>query len=255
MEGGGKMSGRRRWAGVILAVCLLAAGALGDGRAADEPQYGWLGVSIREIGEEVADQLAVKFGSTEGNGVLVAEILKGGPAERDGLKAGDVIVEAAGRPVWEIRQLQKIVRTLPIGRPIRVVVLRDRGRVAVPVTVGPMPEEAAAQLAGEAFGLLVRDLALERRPAPEGRLSQGSRPVREEPGHGIQVILVDEPSAASRAGLRVGDLVLEIGGRAVGTLSESRRALHDAPRDLPLAMVVQRGDQRLAVALTALPKE
>jgi serine protease Do len=239
----------------VLAACLLVAGGTGVGLAADDPQYGWLGVSIREIGEEFADQLAVKFGSTEGNGVVVAEVLKGGPAERDGLKAGDVIVEVAGRPVWEIRQLQKIVRTLPIGRPIRVVVLRDTGRVAVPVTVAPMPEEAAAQLAGEAFGLLVRDLALDRRPGREGRLAPEGRPSREEPGHGIQVILVDEPSPASRAGLRVGDLILEIGGHAVSTLAEYRRALQAAPRDLPLAVVVQRGDQRLSVALalTTLP--
>lgn len=247
------MTGRGRRARALLAAWLLIAGGTGVGAAGDEPQYGWLGVSIREIGEEFADQLAVKFGSTEGNGVVVAEVIKGGPAERDGLKAGDVIVEVAGRPVWEIRQLQKIVRRLPIGHPIRVVVLRDTGRRAVPVTVGPMPEEAAAQLAGEALGLLVRDLALEPRPARESRLPQEGRPSPEAPAYGIQVILVDEPSAASRAGLRAGDLILEIGGRAVSTLADYRRALQAAPRDLPVAVVVQRGEQRLGVVLALTP--
>jgi serine protease Do len=242
--------GRRGWTFAAVAAAFLAWGI---GLAADEAPRGWLGVSIREIGEELADQLAIKFGSTEGNGVLVAEVLKGGPAERYGLKAGDVIVEVAGRPVWEIRQLQRIVRALPVGRPVRVVVLRGAGRTAVPVTVGPMPEEAAAQLAGEAFGLLVRDLGADRRPGLDDRFSRGSRPAPEEPREGLQVILVDDPSPASRAGLRVGDLLLEIGGRAVRTLADYRRAVGEAPPDRSLAVLVQRGEQRLAFSLAPPP--
>ncbi len=68
--------------------------------AAEQPsEPGWLGISIADVGEELADRLATTFGPDAGNGVLVVEVLKGSPAEQAALKRGDVIIKLDAQPI------------------------------------------------------------------------------------------------------------------------------------------------------------
>jgi serine protease Do len=163
---------------------------------------GWLGVAI----QDVTDELAQTFGVKEREGVLVADVIKGGPAEMAGLRPGDVVVEFDGASVTDVPQVQRHAAGALPGRAIRLVVVRDRARVPVLVTIGEMPnEEPVAEAAtDETWGLSVEPLA----PDSGRRLGL--------PGsHGLVVTEVVPGGPADRGGLRRGDVILDVRGRRI----------------------------------------
>jgi serine protease Do len=198
---------------LVVFVLWLILGA-GQSRAQAPPEIGWLGISIAEVGEDLADRLATTFGPDAGTGVLVAEVLKGGPAELAGLHRGDVIVKLGTQPIWDVRQLQRTVRSRPINQRVMITVLREASRVTLPVSIGAMPASARAQLAGEPFGFLVReeDLGEARRPPPNATAR-------------IFVAFVDPGSPAAQAGLRPQDVILEVNNLSVQGLEDFDRAM------------------------------
>src|SRR5216117_1133580 len=119
---------------------------------------GWLGIAI----QDVTDELAGTFGVREREGVLVAEVINGGPAEAAGVRQGDVIVELNGAPIKEVPELQRRVAAVAPGQPVRLKVIRERKPVALSVTVSEMPAEEPV-LAGapedEGWGLSVEPLS------------------------------------------------------------------------------------------------
>ncbi len=201
------------------------------------PDLGWLGISISEIGEDLADRLATTFGPAAGTGVLVVDVLKGGPAERAPLKRGDVIVSVDTQPIWDVRQLQRTIRSRPINQPVMLTVLREKSRVTLPVTIGPMPVEARAQLAGERFGFLVRD---------EDERDQ--RRGQTDPTRRIFVAFVDPDSPASRAGLRPMDVILQANDQPIRTLEDFDRAMRGTER--AVSLLVGRREVSAPLALT-----
>jgi S1-C subfamily serine protease len=235
------MTGRRRWGtrpGLVL--WLLGLGLLlvpAPAGAQRPPDLGWLGISIAEVGEDLADRLALTFGPATGTGVLVVDVLKGGPAERAPLKRGDVIVKVDAQPIWDVRQLQRVIRAQPVNQRVVLTVLREASRVTLPVIVGPMPLEARAQLAGERFGFLVKEE--ERRDPFHGQTLQTGR---------ILVAFVDRDSPAFRAGLRPQDVILEINDQPVQNLQEFDQVLQRSDR--ALSLVVERSGEKARIPLS-----
>src|SRR5436309_7839893 len=93
---------------------------------------GWLGVVI----QDVTDELASSFGVKEREGVLVADVMKGGPAESAGLRPGDVITELGATRIAEVPDLQKRVAAVAPGESITLTVVRDRRPLGVTVRAG-----------------------------------------------------------------------------------------------------------------------
>src|SRR6266704_3936451 len=98
---------------------------------------GWLGIAIQDL----TDELAAGFGISSKGGVLVADVMKDGPAEAAGMKPGDVIVELGGAPIKEVTELQKRVAAVPPGQSLAMTVLRDRKPTKLTVKVGEQPGE------------------------------------------------------------------------------------------------------------------
>src|SRR5438445_7160403 len=96
---------------------------------------GWLGVAI----QDVTDELASSFGVREREGVLVADVMKGGPAETAGLRAGDVVVELDGTRIREVPDLQRRIAGGAPRQKVKLKVIRDRKPVTLAVTVSEMP--------------------------------------------------------------------------------------------------------------------
>jgi Do/DeqQ family serine protease len=170
---------------------------------------GWLGIVI----QDVTDELASSFGVREREGVLVADVMKGGPGEAAGLRPGDVIVELGGTRIREVPDLQRRVANVAPGQTVAIGVVRDRASQRVQVRVGEMPTEEATADAGleaapEGFGLQVEPLA----PDTADRLGLAF-------SHGLLVTDVAGGGPADRAGLKRGDVILEI----------DRKPVHDAP--------------------------
>jgi serine protease Do len=169
---------------------------------------GWLGIAIQDI----TDELASSFGVREREGVLVADVMKGGPAEAAGLRAGDVIVELSGTKIREVPDLQRRVAAVAPGQTVAVGVVRDQKPHRLDVRIGEMPAEepttAAVDPGPEGFGLQIEALA----PDTAERLGLSF-------SQGLLVTDVAGGGPADRAGLRRGDIILEV----------DRKAVHDAP--------------------------
>jgi Do/DeqQ family serine protease len=178
---------------------------------------GWLGVAIQDI----TDELASSFGVREREGVLVADVMKGGPAETAGLRAGDVVVEVNGVRVREVPDLQRRVAGLAPGERVRIVVVRDGARQPATVTIGEMPSEeptVRAQAGEDGFGLHVEPLS----PGIADRLNLAV-------SQGVLVVDVAAGGPAARAGLRRGDVILEVGRQPVNDAQTFGQALAAIP--------------------------
>ena len=159
---------------------------------------GWLGVYI----EDISPSLAKKFGVKEG--VLITKVMPGSPAEKGGLKSGDIIVEFNGQPVKNVADLQlKVINTRP-GERVEITVIRDGERKTLRVKIGQMPgtENLASVDLMSKFGFSVQPLT------PELRNKLGApRWIK----HGLVVTEVKPGSAADDAGLREGDIIVSAG--------------------------------------------
>jgi serine protease Do len=190
---------------------------------------GWLGISIQDLSPD----LAAGFGVPGTGGVLVADVIKDSPAEAGGLKAGDIIVELAGSPIKESTELQKRVAAIPPGKPTPLTVLRDRKPTKLSIKIGEQPTDdtvVAAVPKGTGLGLSVEPLTpdIARTYGLSGR-------------SGVVVTDVAEGSAAEAAGIRGGDLILEVNRRPVGSVDEFRKIVGGLKPGDSVPVQLQRG--------------
>ncbi|HET7874839.1 MAG TPA: PDZ domain-containing protein [Methylomirabilota bacterium] len=225
-----------RWALGLAALLLLLFQAVAP--AAGAPRWGWLGVRIRDLSEQEIEEISQRHGLREGFGALIVEVIKETPAEASGLKAGDVVVAVSDRPVVDTRALQRYIVAATVGETVAITVLRrDEGRRRVTVRIGPMPDLVAAERIAAEFGFLIRDA--------EGRPDIPAGP----PDGPAAVAAVVPRSRAEAAGLKPGDLLVEVNGRPAPTLAAVREAMLTVSLEGALALVVRRGQDRLSLLL------
>ena len=204
--------------------------------AVDAAQWAWLGVRIRDLSEQEGDEISKRHGLREGFGVLIIDVMEGTPAEKAGLKSGDLVVAFDDRPVTETRLLQRLIASAGPGRDVRLTILRSEGRRRLDVKLASMPRSVVGERVGAEFGFVVRE------PETSGpsALSVVTVPT---------VAVIVPRSSADRAGLQVGDIILQVGERVVLTRDEVREALADASLEAPLRLTLGRGANRLSVTL------
>jgi serine protease Do len=220
---------------VLAAGVLLVLALLGPLAGAAEARWGWLGVRIRDLSEQEMEEISRRHGLREGFGALVVEVIEETPAAAAGIRAGDLVVAIREWPVVDTRALQRAVGAAAVGEPIPVTVLRrGEGRRRLEVTVGRMPDPVAAERIGIEFGFVVRgpDAPVATRPGPPA---------------GPTVAAVVPRSRAEKAGLKPGDVLMEINGRETASLDAARAALLAAALEAPLRLVVGRERERLTV--------
>ena len=216
----------------------LAKQILPQLQATGRVSRGWLGVYIQAIDEDTAELL----GLDDRTGALVSKVEPGGPAEAAGVRRGDVIVAFNGATVDEMEELPRLVAAAPVGSDAELTVLRKGKRKTLSVDLGEL--ESGERLArGEpaeeksaAFGLKLQDLT------PDVAEQLGL-----EDDAGVVITGVEQGSAAEEAGLRRGDVVLEVGQEPVGNVSELSSALGDSEKGALL--LVRRGAAEIFVPL------
>ncbi|MEK7334664.1 MAG: DegQ family serine endoprotease, partial [Candidatus Binatota bacterium] len=197
---------------------------------------GWLGVVIQRVTPEIAES----FGLDKARGGLVAELSKDGPAERAGLKIGDVIVEFDGKEIKESNDLPIIVARTSVDKKVRVKLLRDKKEVTLTVAVGELKEVvvvASAKEKGE-FGFTVQTIT------PQIAESLGL-----ERAEGVVITAVEPGSPGGEAGLRRGDVILEIDRKPVRNLADYRKAVGESKKGKGSLFLVRRGESTLFLAL------
>ncbi|HBG04556.1 MAG: peptidase [Geobacteraceae bacterium GWC2_58_44] len=197
---------------------------------------GWLGVSL----QLVTPELAQSFGLESEKGGLIAEVLPGSPAEKSGLKGGDIILEYDGHAINEMNQLPRLVAATAVGKKVNVLVLRDGRQQSVPVTIEQMKDgdDEDVVLPGDRLGIKVAELTPER-----------AQQLRVKGEQGVVVTEVQPDGLADRAGIVEGDLVREINGVRIATVSDYGKAVSSVKKGGYLKVLLRRGHASLFVAL------
>jgi serine protease Do len=159
---------------------------------------GWLGVMIQKITPELKQKLDLK----DEKGALVADVTSGGPAEKAGIERGDVIITFNGKEIKEMNELPYAVASTPVGKSVGVEVLRKGQKKSLEVKIAELKDDKEALVVTEAkprFGMTVEDLT------PELAKNFGLSDAK-----GVVVVQVEDGSSAAEAGLRAGDVILEI---------------------------------------------
>jgi serine protease Do len=211
-------------------------------RATGKVTRGWLGVVIQRITPE----LAKEFELESDQGALVSKVMPGGPAAKAGIERGDVIVEFDAHPIADWNELPRQVAQTQVDRKVEVVLVRGGKRKTVEAVVGRLEEPEAEVVAkagpagASAFGLRVQDVT------PELAEQLGL----EEPT-GVVVTAVASGSPAEEAGLRRGDVILEVDRYEVKNSAELQERLEEA--DEGTLLLVKRGDATLFMPLKRAP--
>jgi serine protease Do len=197
---------------------------------------GYLGVLIQRVTPEIGESLGLE----RTQGALVANVSKGGPAEKAGVMVGDVIFEFDGKRVKDSAELPIIVARTAVDRKITMKVMRDKKEVALTVVVGELKDEevvASAPEKGE-LGLTVQRLT------PQMAESLGL-----DKAQGVVVAAVEPGSAADEAGMRRGDVILEVDRKGVRNVDDYRKAIAGARKGRGVLFLVRRGESTIFLAL------
>jgi len=170
-------------------------------------ERGWLGVSVQDLTPE----LATSFGAESAKGALIAEVVKGGPAEKAGMKQGDIVLSYQGKEITNASTLRNEAALGPIGQEAKLTVLRKGKKVELAVTIGNL-EDMTKLLSAS----VKERLGAELRPVtPDEAEKHGL-----DPQQGVVIAWVDPKGPLGQVGFEVGDVILEINGQPVESLEE-----------------------------------
>ena len=200
---------------------------------------GWLGVIVQTVTPELADT----FGLDEKKGALVADIDQDGPAAKAGIQKGDIIIAFDGQEIEEMSQLPLVVAQTPVGKKVTVVLLRNGKKVNKSVTVGELEDEEAFAQRDDTtrsdVGIEVTELTREL-----------ARKYRITETRGVLVTYVEGESPADVAGIREGDIIIEVNRAAVDNLDEYYQAIQEAMKQDKILFWIKRGRSSQFVVVT-----
>lgn len=236
--------------GVSFAIPIdVAMSAAEQLRSTGKVSRGQLGVQVQALTGESARAL----GLPDSNGALIADVLPGSPAEKAGIERGDVIRAVDGREINESSDLPPIIGNMAPGTKAKVTVFRDGRAVEKTVVVNeldnavaggnsaPRPsggDDSAKPSGGNALGMVGQDLSAGERQRLGLRSGEG-------------VLIRNPGDAAAEAGLRPGDVVLQVGRSSVGSASALDRELASIKTGQTVMLLVRRQGATQFIAVTA----
>jgi len=222
--------------GVGFAVPVSLARWVGDQLVKDgKVRRAYLGVLPEDLDSETARALEL----STSRGVVVMQVTKDSPAEKAGVKVQDVIVRLNDRPIANRQQLITTAERLPIGKPSKLVVLRDGKEVELEVVVDEFPEQIAQS------GAQIEDLGIEAQTLTPEIAQQ----LEIEAESGVVVTNVQRGSLAARIGLKPGHVIARVGRTDVKTIEDLEAGLQTAKerRQLVLLVKTPKGTQLVSV--------
>jgi serine protease Do len=212
-----------------------------------QTRRGWLGVRIQSVTDEIAESI----GLGKARGALVSSVTENGPAEKSGIKAGDVILTYDGKPVASMRELPRIVAETDIGKSVPVEVWRNERLQTVAVQIGELEEEqpilASSGPRGEAIEpeeAAIHELGVTVTSITDQMRQQFGLP---DDLRGVVITGVDPNSGAAEKSLLPGDVIIQVSQEEVsspGQIAEKIREAKDADRSSVLLKINRNGDRR-----------
>ena len=208
---------------------------------------GWLGVSIQEVTSDLAEE----FGVRNLKGALISRVMKGSPADKAGIRQGDVILQFNGKDVEDTGHLRNMVSQTPIASKVKVRLLRQKKEIEVEVVVSELPRKLAdassspdedpgnREESSALAGLVVRELT----PEIAGHFGL------DESEKGVVIVKTDPDSRAYEAGIRPGDIILQINQKNIPTLEAYKKAAGAIRSKDRILLLVRRKGEDLFVTL------
>jgi serine protease Do len=202
---------------------------------------GFLGVQVAPLSPEVAKHL----GLANSDGVVISKVSAGAPAAKAGLKEGDIVTTLAGKPIKDVRGLQRAVAELPFGQPVDVTLWRDGASKQLSVTIEEQPrayglatastdssEQDAESSSLDKLGMTISQLTPERAK----KLGYAEKTT------GVVISEVEPQGMAAEAGLRKGVLILKVDQQAVKTVPEAKSAIEKGSLEKGVLLQVKAPD-------------
>jgi len=200
---------------------------------------GWLGVMI----QQVTTDLAENFGLERPIGALVGQVIPDSPADKAGIKAGDVIIEYNGKEISQMSMLPAMVANTDVGSKADVVIIRDAEKQNITVEIGKLEDEEPVVADAETgtskkLGITVQELT------PKLAESLGI-----EETQGLIVTDINSGSAAAAAGILRGDLILEINREKIENIEQYKKAMRTAQEKKNLLLLIKREEHTRFVVI------
>ncbi len=200
----------------------------------------WVGISLQDLTPELMDSFNLK----EKEGALIGQVFDGSPAAKGGLKVGDLVVAVDGAKINNSRDVVREVLKKQVGQKVTMEVLRDGGKVEVIVTTEAMPSEPMEQKASvqpekkEWFGLHVTPITQEL-----------AKQLNLKNTEGVLIESVDAGSAAFEAGLRRGDIIVEVNRKRIQDENDYFRAMEKVKPEQAVLLLMNRGGSTFFLSL------
>jgi len=204
---------------------------------------GWIGVSVQRVTPEIAESLDLG----DESGALVADVIAGGPADKAGVKRGDIIIEVNRNKIDEMPELPKIVASYAPGTKTKLKVIRNGKEKVLNIKLEELPSQVAQNSRKSPenevehnLGLIVQEIT------PDVK-----RKLQLEYSSGVVITDIRGNSLASEAGLLKGDVILEINKAQIANLNNYRKAVDSVNEGQNFLFLVKRGSNTIYVALKA----
>jgi len=204
---------------------------------------GWIGVSVQRVTPEIAESLDLG----DESGALVADVIAGGPADKAGVKRGDIIIEVNRNKIDEMPELPKIVASYAPGTKTKLKVIRNGKEKVLNIKLEELPSQVAQNSRKSPenevehnLGLIVQEIT------PDVK-----RKLQLEYSSGVVITDIRGNSLASEAGLLKGDVILEINKAEIANLNNYRKAVDSVNEGQNFLFLVKRGSNTIYVALKA----
>jgi serine protease Do len=197
---------------------------------AGKVQPPWLGLDLQELTPELKRHFALPAG---GGGVLVSDVYGGSPADRAGVKRGDVVLMVEGNSVTTLSDYQDALAEFTTGDRITLKLFRRGEEISLPLQPVPFPPELALETVYRRLGIKMG----------EGRRAAGQQ------RSGVAIEEVKQDSEAARIGLKPGDLIAQVNDVAVTNLEDFKKAISQYHHLIALNLVVRRGPYAYSITL------
>ncbi|MGH8475171.1 MAG: DegQ family serine endoprotease [Methylococcales bacterium] len=203
-----------------------------------EVTRGYLGIVIQPLSAD----LAKSFGVEPTQGILIAQVTEGSPAEKAGLRQGDIITAFQGKPVNDVGGFRNQISLIAPGSREELTIRRDGEEQTVAVAIGTLSKEnLMAQSSSDSsddLGITVQTLT-----------PQLGRQFNAKPGDGVVITELRPDSIAAAAGLEPGTVILQVNRRSVKSAAEFNQAIHQSDSQHRVLLLVRNGNVQRYVTL------